>query len=403
MTYQRKCPNWLESFRHWLYPQTEAPLSYIDWTGLFTVSSVLKRKVLVSKKKLGRWQAFPHLYIMFIAPAGKARKTTTVLDGMGLLTAVPTITFAPDSLSPQRLVQRLSEINDCAMTIISGELSDLIGPYGNDMLSPLISMFDGKDKHVYDTILRGVELSEKPCINFFAATTPRYISDEMPVIAKGGGFISRVIPIFEERVRRRQLFYEELDRKVLNRMEQHLKDDLNHLASSIEGEFDFTQEAKEFAEIWYRKNADLAPDEEQLSGYHERKPAYIFKLAMILHLMYSDELVIELRDLVEALKMLEVVELKMPRVFHAVGKNPYTDVMDDIVAFIERKEKVARNVILSKFYHAATPEILVGLLGGLLAMEKLEVSGGDPMEKNVTYQIRKSRQANYDLAKGVSP
>ena len=59
-------------------PRSEAKESFIFWTGLFTLASAIRRKVYIPKTVLGSWEVAPYLYIMFVAPAGKARKTTTL-------------------------------------------------------------------------------------------------------------------------------------------------------------------------------------------------------------------------------------------------------------------------------------------------------------------------------------
>src|SRR3990167_1610637 len=306
MAEKRACANWLAEYKRWTLSRSEAPESYIFWTGIFTLASAIRRRVCVSKKMLGSWTAYPFMYIIFIAPPGKARKTTTLSYAETLLEEIPGVNIAAHAMTVQSMLNELATSAEASLTIMSGEFSNFVNPSKLEMLDVLTNIFDGKSKHVYQTMMRGKELADKPCINLLAATTPKYIAEEMPGAAVEGGFFSRLIPIYEEKVRRRQLFYENVDFEVLDKIRDKLKQDLVHLASSVEGEFNFTIEAKEWAEQWYRKNADIPPvDESGATGYHERKPAYLFKVAMLLHLAYSDDLVLNIEDLKTALTLLE--------------------------------------------------------------------------------------------------
>src|SRR5205807_7175116 len=101
---------------------------------------------------------------------------------------------------------------------------------------------------------------------------------------------------------------------------------------------------------------------------------HVFKLAMLLHLAYSDAREITLDDFNKAVNVIEQVEKKMPLVFQSVGKNPYTVEMDSILEFVQIKKRVSRKDLLSRFYHAAPPETLASLINGLIVMERIKIS-----------------------------
>jgi hypothetical protein len=347
----------------------------------------VRRRVVISKGWLGSWRVYPHLYTFFIAPPGKARKSTTGDYATELISTVPNIEVAPSAMTQQALLKKLSESKDASIAIFAREFSSFIEPSGNLMYSMLTDIFDGKDLHDYATLSRGVDIADKPCVNLLACTTPVWVSRNMPEDVIGGGFASRVIFIYEESVRRRQLFYRELDQDALSSIELRLKEDLTHISSNVEGEFDFDEDAKEFAEGWYRANADKYSDESHLHGYFERKPAYAFKLSMLLHLAYSDNLVINTEDFKLALHILEQVERKMPQVYRSVGKNPYIVDMDQIVDYVRMKGRVPRKDLLSRFAHAAEPIKLREMVEALVAMGMLTVNGSDPA--NISYAVVK--------------
>src|SRR6266576_4288253 len=224
----RKCANWLLTFRDWTLPRSEAPETYIFWTGLFALSSVIKRHVVIAKEKLGSWEVYPNLYIVFVAPPGRARKTTTLNYADDLLGAVPNINVAAQSMTQQVLMKRIADTGDCSISLRIGELGTFINPSGDVMIDFLTSLYDGRKSFGNDTLARNLELATNPCVNLIAATTPLWIANNLSETMVGGGFTSRVVHVFEDNVRRRQLFYEELDYKYLDLLRSGLIEDLTH-------------------------------------------------------------------------------------------------------------------------------------------------------------------------------
>ncbi len=402
---KRRCENWLLTFRDWTLPRSEAKETFIFFTGLFSLASALRRRVVLPKTMLGSWEVYPYLYIFFISPPGRGRKTTTMSYADDLLDEIPTVTTVAQACTQQDLMKKISDLSEPSISIRALEFGTFYKPSGDVMIDFLTALFDGRKRFDSSTLTRGLEFASKPCCNLLAATTPGWISDNMSEGLVGGGFMSRTIPIFEDTVRRRQLYYEELNHKALGKLRDDLVVDLNHLATNIEGEFKIDDDAKFFSQSWYRSTADKYEQQEdaRLHGYYERKPAYAFKLAMLIHLAYSDELIITLEDFQKALAILQSVEKKMLRAYAVVGKNPYTEEMDAIVEFISERGKVEKTELLGRFYHSAEPEKLLQLVAGLVAVGKLDVFATDP--RHLYYQIAKNhkREANLTESKAVDP
>lgn len=362
--YERKCKNWLTDFGRWTLPRSEAPETFIFWTGLFTLASALRRHVEIPKTLFGSWSASPNLYILFIAKAGKARKSTTANYSEELIDELGHITKSPELITKESLLTTLVKSDDSAMSILAPEFGEFMVKSGPEMYGFLTNMFDGKRKITASTLSRGVEFAERPCVNLLGATTPEWVAENMPASVIGGGFASRVIFIFEERVRRRQLYYESLDYDALEKIRLNLVSDLDHIARNINGEFRIEEDAKEFMEQWYHDHADAPSDSDaNLAGYFERKPAHIHKVAMLVHIAYSDELVLNIGDFKQAIKLLEQVETKLPDTFQAIGRNPYTLDLKNMVEWVKAKGRVTERELKRKFYSvAARPEDLDALI-----------------------------------------
>lgn len=366
--YVRKCKNWLVEFGRWTLPRSEAPETFIFWTGLFALSSALRRRVFLSRKYLGSWDANPNLYILFIASAGKARKSTTANYAEALLGEVPVVTRSPELVTKEALLTTLVKSDDASMFVLAPEFGEFIVKSGPEMFGFLTNIYDGKKHISVKTLTRGAEFAERPCVNLLGATTPEWVAENMPESVIGGGFASRVVFIFEEKVRRRKMFYDDLNHEELDRMQADLIADLTHIATNLSGEFELTEEAHEFFERWYHDTADDGTSSSyKLHGYYERRPAHAIKIAMLVHLAYSDTLTLERSDFEEAITLLKQVEHNLPQVFQSIGRNPYTVDIYRILDFIIERGSVPKEEVRRHFMHAATPSMLNELMEGLYA------------------------------------
>lgn len=356
------------------------------------MSSVLKRNITFPKKILGGWEIPPHLFIIFVAPPGKARKSTTAAYAEDLLSEIPIVERVATSITKEMLLKKLSEVDDSSLSIFSSEFAMFIQKSGNDMYDVLTHLFDANRDVSVETLGRQLDFAAKPCVNLLACTTPDWISNNMPEHVIGGGFASRVIFVFEEEVRRAQLYYDELgiDWEEMQRLRGDLVTDLMHMATTVNGEFKIEKKPHDYMEDWYHNvikvQATAAGDNYRLQGYYERKPAYAHKLAMLLHVAYSDELILTMEDCLGAIAILEDVELKMPRTFANIGRNPYATDMNHMLTFIRKRKEVTKRDLKANFFQSADPRKLEELIQGLVDMGKVRmyVDEEDPHNQGKT-------------------
>lgn len=378
---KRKLPNWLDAFREWTMPRSEASETFINWTAIWILAAAMRRRVFIPKRVLGSWSCYPYLYVMFVAPAGM-RKTTTIGYATDVLAGLPDLAPPPTFITGPALVQDIVASKDASVYLIVEEFGDLILKGGDEMFEFLTSMFDGKKNIRQKTMARGLEYAEKPVINMLAATTPRWIADKIPASAAEGGFASRVVWVYEDKVRQRRMYYRNLDHKKITQLEQDLIHDLLHI-SQLEGEFDIEEEALNWMETWYQKQ-DSAANTARLKrypGYLNRKPVMVHKIAMLIHLAYSDELVLTLADFKAAIAYMEATEQNLPKVFTGVGKNEHALEMRDIVAYVNEVGSVTEPQLNKYFQYAANPAKLQELISGLLLSGDLKTEFDDDNQR----------------------
>jgi hypothetical protein len=112
---KRELDNWLEGFLDWTRPRSEAPEALLKWAGLFTLSSVLKRRVYWPRRLLGTYEIDMHLYVMFVGPPGVVKKSTTIGYALDLLRQVSSVTIGSGEASTSALVKQMIDAPDHAI------------------------------------------------------------------------------------------------------------------------------------------------------------------------------------------------------------------------------------------------------------------------------------------------
>ncbi len=154
-------------------------------------------------------------------------------------------------MSASKLVADLADTLDGSLTILPSELGTFMNVSNEEMYDLLTDLFDNKTSYTYSTRMHGLEVVEEPCVNFLAATTPRWVEQQMPLHVIGGGFALRVIFIFEDAPRQRQLYYD-IDVKQVKMMKEALVVDLKHIAT-LKGDFKHeNKKIKKAIEEWYQ-------------------------------------------------------------------------------------------------------------------------------------------------------
>ena len=150
--------------------------------------------------------------------------------------------------------------------------------------------------------------------------------------------------------------------------------DLTHISNNIVGEFDISDDGVDFFRDWYKnQSSNKSAVNYKLDGYFERKPAHILKLAMILKIARSDELILAPEDFKAAIDIVNQNEKTLPKVFQDIGKNPYSADIHIILRYIKEEGRVTRKQIHEHFMHVATPKLLEEFIDGLYAAGMIKI------------------------------
>lgn len=360
---------------------SEAPESFLIWSGLFCISSVLKRKVKFSREWTKHYEIWPTTYLIFVGPPGVARKSTSAkyveklllrLNSEIILVHPAHVNFGPTSGSAAALVKEMSETIDGSMTVIAGEFGNIVRVLPAETYDFFTKMFDNDATYKHSTIGRGLEAVLNPSLNLFGCTTPDWIEQNQGYML-GGGFAARTIFVFEERARQYRLFYKDVGRPLdeLEKVEEDLTYDLK-IIGDIQGEF--KPENKELAddmEAWYQDYMPR-PVDKGAETFKARKHIHTIRTAGLLSLCERNDLIITKEHWAGALELIRDVEKKLSRGLASVGRNPYASVLYEVLDFIDLHGPVKRGKILKNFFNDVGPEDVIRILEVLSTSGEIE-------------------------------
>ena len=335
----RHFTDWINAYVQLFDPITESPTKLHWWTAISVIGGALTRRVCIDEVT---FQYYPNFCIIFVAPPGIVSKSTTINHGMGLLRELPHIRFADDATTYPEFVRALAAadntfvfddpsadptkmdwLRQCAMTAAVSELGTFLKVEDEDALNCFTDLLDCRSSYVKSTKHNGRDEIECPFVNILGATTPSWIQDKLKAQIGGWGLSSRIIFVYADR--KKQYIWSpsaQLANKThFDHIHSQLVDDLAQIAS-LHGTMKATKDADKLCKKWYedtqaRSEAyQESPEYDNWTGYFlARKPVHMRKLAMILSISRSDDLLIEKRDVEGAISVLEGVERDIVTVF----------------------------------------------------------------------------------------
>lgn len=352
------------------------------WMCLSTIAGAAQRKIFMES---AYFPVYPNIYVLLVSPPGRGKKTSALRTSKNLLTeVVPEVNFAAESGSMEALFQIFLDITHPthqSLTLYSMELGTLMATNPASMIDFLTDIYDGNKNFTRATISGGGKKTIKaPYLNMAAGTTPKWLGEHLGLIALEGGLIARCIIAYSEDLILNNAWPEATTK--FKKLKSDLINDLSIIASLF-GEMKFEPEALKWYKPWYedRSRYPLVSDP-RTAGYYDRKHIHLLKVAMALHLSYSDELVLTLEDLERALVMLNATEPGIRLALNAVGKNDSSVETFHLLQQIKSMKQVPYAQLLVTNFH----QMKYGKRSFDQALEELRMMGAIKQEgANILY------------------
>jgi hypothetical protein len=310
----------------------ETPTLFCIWGALFAISSVLQRRAYI---EWGRGHLYPNLYLLFIAPPGVAKKSTSILYAERIIDRIPEV-FIKDAdmeifsipvmsgkvtpegminlLEPKTIMIQEEGIGEAIpfnlgsrLAVVVDELTVFLGKqnYNVGMTERLTNLYDCKSKEQIYTKKDGMITLKNVFFNLFGGTTPDAFNDTMPYEARGGGLLSRFVIAYQENTTREFARPQRIpglpdDDEMVKR--------LAWVSRNRGGEYDLTPEALEEYEKWYTDFKEELRTQELTDGDTRRDVLLIKTAALIAAQKYEpceEKKWITKTDMVAAMALIE--------------------------------------------------------------------------------------------------
>ncbi len=374
----------------------ESPTSFHFWTAATIISAALQRNAYISK---GAYLVYPNLFTILVAPTGKCRKSTALNMGTNLLTGASYANVIADKTTPEGLLEALAygaanvggkkqesqQLTSSCGLIKASELAVFLNKatYNQDMITILTSLYDCLPEFTFTTRTKGILQLRNIAVSMLGASTADWLASALPKDAFGGGFMSRFVFVVKD----------ETDRKItmvnykMNDKAELLKGKLSEIARMATGAVKLTKEAHDWYVDWYH-NSELEPlEDENLTGFIERKQDLILKLAIILAAgQYYN--VIDLTTIKQAFDIVTLTQNRAFEAFKFVGLTPFGALKEKVVAYIkECGGSVSRSTVTRRFSRQ-----LPNGVRDIDAIEALFVDTGEVTIKNEVTNGRPMKQ-----------
>ena len=352
----RKLKSWLKGLKNYV-EDTESPRQFWLWSGISTIASALQRKCWLP---FGIETCYPNLYVLIVGPPA-SRKAAPVSLSKNLLTTIE-IPVSKDSSSKRDFTKELAETgktelydfngrrySQCSITVISKEMSSLLAVNPKEMIEVLTDLYDSHDKWHYGTSGQGDDILFNVCCNGLIATTPTWFSANLPQEAIGGGFTSRFVIVYGDRV------YKRVPRPVITSAQEKLYDSLvNDLAhiSRLVGEFSWAKESQVIYDKWYGGIDEKLKNvtDERLHPFIGRMHAMVLKTAMCLQVDTCDDLTLSPGTVEQAIAYLEQVLSTASSAFGGHGRSTKGVDTERVMSQLKINKKCSLNELLRMNY-----------------------------------------------------
>ena len=339
-TQRRLRKGWIQSYLDYTEGQ-ESPSKFHFFAALSVLAGVARRHIFLNR---GYYILYPNIYVILVAGSAICRKSTACNIAMNFIFELELKHVFHGKITSEGLLEFMSQIKphhvqgkpvvDTSPFIYSDELHVLFSgqTYTEQLTKIFTDFYGGKKQWDYKTKNSGTASIRNASPTILAASTPIWLAKAFPPELIHAGLTGRSFFVYESRGKR--IAHPEMPPKKLH---QDLMHDLSHI-SNLTGEFRWTEDAHDAFRTWY-ETLDYGSESDVLESYYARKPDHALKLAMLLSINESDDLVINLKYWNHALRVLSEVESNTRYAFQYMG-TPEAALAGELLAVVRAMDGV---------------------------------------------------------------
>lgn len=383
---KRALANWLDSYMLYNF-NTEPPLLYHKWCGLWTIGAALRRKCFFDWHE----RVYPNQFILLVGPSGA--KKGTALDPVEILTESLNVKVAPDSGSVAGFLDTLAtaakrenedvdekgeKIKPCDgnVLLLADEFTVFTSHNNLDLYPIMCKLYECDDKFEHKILSRGGgDYLRNVWLHVLGATTPRSLRDALPEGQAAEGFVARFIVAWGEDKEKWVVDPRKTTKEKA--LFDNLQEDLLRI-EELDGEFTPGPGWFQMYEAWYlgQKNTN-PPQDADMAGYWSRRAAHFLKVQMAVSAALGDTMKLTPEVFLVSLSLLEEVERTMPLVFGGYGRLPTSVILPKLAKMVRdaTKEKggIPYLTLSGEFMRDLTKDELDEIIQGWVNLGRVEL------------------------------
>ena len=380
---ERKLDDWLAGHLEYT-DNTESPISYHTWSGVFAIASALERKVFMRQSMS---QIYPNVYILLIGPTG-GRKGIPVMIARDYLEELNTMIIEED-ITEEALIQQMKAAGhdfiaadtnrrwfQSPISICAEELSVFLQEKNTRFQAYLTNWYDSRHRWSRRTKQSTTEHIVGVCVNLLGSTAPSWLPYMLSREAVGGGFTARCIFVVEQA--KRQTILDPNEFPPDESLRQALLHDLE-VIHTLQGEYKFSPDAKDAYKDFYRIQEENVLrgnpifNVPYLEGYESRRQTHLMKLSLSMCVSRSNEQVVHVEDIERAAALLLETEKNMAYAFTGVGGSKFVRETEAVLAYLRSRGEATRSELMKAFYRDIDDVALESIVNVLSHMKVIEV------------------------------
>ncbi len=323
--------------------ESEIPDVYHLWCCLSMIAATVADRVYTTKFRTSK--ITPLMYTILVGPSGSG-KGEAIKTALRYVNDIPRINTYVGKTTGQHLVRYISKKGHAKIYLVNPELSSDVGSGGiaDAFIKMMTKLWEGGD---YGVIHEGTVTSKhvtvrEPCINWLAGSTPQWLMESITPDTIHSGAFARIAVMWGERDYDKRMWeikypddYEEIVDFIRARVV---------MMSRLEGKFEKAPEALEREHYWYMHRH--RPDSIELEAAWGREHDISLKLAMIVSLAESDELVIQKHHMAAGQKLAADAIRDLPRLMRMAKVRPETEPLKHVEDVIKKLTRVSHSHLL---------------------------------------------------------
>lgn len=299
----------------------ESPTEFFYWSIVAGISASLRDNCYLL---LGDTRIYPNLYILIIAKPAM-RKAKPLNSTVELLKYLDNTKIIEGRTSIQAVIQRLGEverrkdgraISGASGLIFSEEISAMFTE--DDANIPVLTdLYDYKSSYTSSLVSRGTTRLTNVVVSLLGASNEELLKPVFNNKAIYGGLLSRCLIVYGDKVRHRNsLMYEAPTKYDPSKLQALIK-----RIGTLKGVFKVTDEGKKYYDEWYTKTCPELEKSAGNTGAEGRVHTNVLKLAMVLAVADTYNLIIEKRHLEVAVNKIQSLFVNYRRLTLGAGKS----------------------------------------------------------------------------------